>query len=445
MSDYATDEARWAALTARDAAADGAFLYAVSTTGVFCRPSCASRLPLRTNVRFFDAPEAARAAGFRPCKRCRPEGLPREQAIVARVCAVLEARAGERVTLAQLSESVHLSPFHLQRLFKRATGVSPRAYQAAARAAVLRERLRDGAAVTAAAAEAGYGSPSRLYAAAARELGMSPTAYRRGGSGRRIEYATAATRLGQVLVAATEHGVCRIAFGDSAAALAAELRAAFAAASLERADARIAPYIAQIDAYLNGVRAELELPLDLDPTAFQLRVWDALRRIPSGETRSYTQIAEALQMPRAVRAVASACASNPVALAIPCHRVVQKGGALAGYRWGLPRKAALLAAEAQGAAVDMDALPGGEAAAMAKGAASAETTAAATKHAASAETTAAVETDAAPGGHNAAVAKHAASAEKNAPVAKHAFTENTGAATQGATHVFRADTAAIPS
>jgi AraC family transcriptional regulator, regulatory protein of adaptative response / methylated-DNA-[protein]-cysteine methyltransferase len=355
MSDYTTDEARWAALNTRDSAADGVFFYAVVTTGVFCRPSCASRPPLRANVCYFDGPEAARAAGFRPCKRCQPEGLPREQAIVARARAVLDARGGERISLTQLSEAVHLSPFHLQRLFKRVTGVSPRAYQAAARAAALREQLHGGAPVTRAAADAGYGSASQLYADAKRELGMTPAAYRRRGAGLKIAYATAATALGQVLVAATDKGVCRIAFGDSAAALVDELREAFAQAALHEDGGRMVPFIAEIEAYLSGAHAEVALPLDLHATAFQLRVWDALRHIPNGETRSYTELAHALAMPRAVRAVASACAANPVALAIPCHRVLQKGGALAGYRWGLPRKAALLAAEAKRAVAGVSA------------------------------------------------------------------------------------------
>ncbi|MCT7917907.1 bifunctional transcriptional activator/DNA repair enzyme AdaA, partial [Burkholderia pseudomallei] len=292
----------------------------------------------------------ARAAGYRPCKRCRPEGLPRELDIVNRACAVLDAHRQDRFTLAQLSDAVHVSPFHLQRLFKRVVGVSPRQYQAAQRGAALRDALQSGAAVTRAAVDAGFNSPSRLYESVPRELGMSPSAFRRKGAGLKIDYATADTRLGVVLVAATSKGICKIAFGDAAAPLVDELRTGFANAQIAESPERIAPFIAQVDAYLNGTRRRFELPLDLAATEFQQRVWDALRRIPYGETRSYTQIAEALGAPRAVRAVASACASNPVALAIPCHRVVQKGGSLAGYRWGLPRKAALLDAEAQRAA-----------------------------------------------------------------------------------------------
>ncbi len=344
---YSADADRWDAVTTRDTQADGAFFYAVKTTGVFCRPSCASRLPRRENVAFFATADDARAAGYRECKRCQPGGLPRELAIVQRACAALDADPQQRLTLAQLSDAVHLSPFHLQRLFKRVVGVSPRQYQAARRGAALRDALERGDDVTRAAADAGYTSPSRLYSTTASELGMAPSTYRRKGAGLRMHYASAPTRLGFVLVAATGQGICRIAFGDDAATLVNDMRDAFANAELIEDPARIAPFIAQIDAYLEGKRLTFDLPLDIASTAFRQRVWDALQRIPYGQTRSYTQIAEALGAPNAVRAVASACAANPVALAIPCHRVVQKGGALAGYRWGLPRKAALLEAEAQ--------------------------------------------------------------------------------------------------
>lgn len=344
---FATEAERWEAVASHDARADGAFFYAVRTTGVFCRPSCASRQPRRENVAFFDDADAARAAGFRECKRCRPGGLPRELEIVRRACAALDADPQERLTLAELGDAVHLSPFHLQRLFKRVLGVSPRQYQAARRGAALRDALTQGAGVTRASNDAGFGSSSRLYESVPAELGMAPSAYRRKGAGLTIRYASAPTPLGVVLVAATGRGICRIAFGDDAATLVAALHADFANAErVEDAEA-IAPFVAQIDAYLHGRSDRFDLPLDLAPTAFQQRVWEALQRIPYGETRSYTQIAETLGAPRAVRAVASACASNPVALAIPCHRVVQKGGSLAGYRWGLARKAALLDAEAK--------------------------------------------------------------------------------------------------
>ncbi|WP_118184001.1 bifunctional DNA-binding transcriptional regulator/O6-methylguanine-DNA methyltransferase Ada [Paraburkholderia phosphatilytica] len=348
--DWSTDDARWTAVNRRDKDADGEFFYAVKTTGVFCRPSCASRLPRRENVAFFNTTDDARAAGFRDCKRCQPGGLPRELEIVRRACAALDADPQQRLTLAQLSDAVHVSPFHLQRLFKRVVGVSPRQYQAAQRGAALRDALSRGADVTRASADAGFSSPSRMYDTAPAELGMAPSAYRRKGAGLTVRYASAPTNLGIVLVAATEKGICRIAFGDDETALVDEMRDEFANAELIADTAALAPFIGQIRAYLHGERERFDLPLDIAATAFQQRVWDALRRIPYGETRSYSEIAESVGSPRAVRAVASACASNPVALAIPCHRVIHKGGSLAGYRWGLPRKTVLLDTEAQHAA-----------------------------------------------------------------------------------------------
>jgi AraC family transcriptional regulator, regulatory protein of adaptative response / methylated-DNA-[protein]-cysteine methyltransferase len=346
-SNWATDAERWDAVTRREPQADGAFFYAVKTTGVFCRPSCASRLPRRENVAFFTDASAARAAGYRDCKRCQPGGLPRELEIVNRACAALDADRQQRLTLAQLSDAVHVSPFHLQRLFKRVVGVSPRQYQAAQRGAALRDALQSGSDVTRATLDAGFGSPSRMYDSASAELGMTPSTFRRKGAGLTVRYGSAPTSLGFVLIAATDKGICKIGFGDDTAILVDDLRGEFANAELVEDAARLAPFLAQIDAYLRGTRQDFDLPLDIAATAFRQRVWDALRRIPYGETRSYSQIAEAVGSPRAVRAVASACATNPVALAIPCHRVVQKGGALAGYRWGLPRKAALLDNEAQ--------------------------------------------------------------------------------------------------
>lgn len=344
---YSTESDRWAAVARHDAQADGVFFYAVKTTGVFCRPSCSSRQPRRENVEFFATQDAARAAGYRDCKRCQPGGLPREMEIVNRACAVLDADPQQRLTLAQLSDAVHVSPFHLQRLFKRVVGVSPRQYQAAQRGAALRDALKRGTNVTRATVDAGFGSPSRMYDTAPAELGMAPSAYRRKGAGLVVRYAGAATPLGTVLVAATDRGICKIAFGDDRAQLVDALRDEFANAELVEDAARLAPFVAQIDAYLRGSAQCIDLPLDIAPTAFQQRVWDALRRIPYGETRSYSEIAEAVGSPQAVRAVAGACASNPVALAIPCHRVLHKDGSLSGYRWGAERKAALLDAERQ--------------------------------------------------------------------------------------------------
>src|SRR5258706_3061102 len=344
---WSTDADRWTAVTERDARADGEFFFAVRTTGVFCRPSCASRQPRRENVEFFVTVDEARAAGYRDCKRCQPGGLPRELEIVNRACAALDADPQQRLTLAQLSDAVHVSPFHLQRLFKRVVGVSPREYEGAQRGGARRDALQRGANVPRATVDAGFGSPSGMYDNAPADLGMAPSAYRRKGAGLSVHYASAPTSLGFVLVAATDKGICKIAFGHDVAPLVDELRAGFANAELIHDPARLAPFVTQIDAYLRGTQQHFDLPLDVAATAFKLRVWDALRRIPYGETRSYSEIAEAVGSPRAVRAVASACATNPVALAIPCHRVVQKGGALAGYRWGLPRKFALLDTEAR--------------------------------------------------------------------------------------------------
>jgi AraC family transcriptional regulator, regulatory protein of adaptative response / methylated-DNA-[protein]-cysteine methyltransferase len=336
---------RWNALSTRDSAADGTFFYAVRTTGVYCRPSCASRLPRRENVEFFATGTQAETAGYRACKRCQPASLPRELAIVERACKALDADPQQRMTLAQLSEAVHVSPFHLQRLFSRVVGVSPRQYQAARRADALRGSLQSGAGVTRATQDAGFGSTSRMYDMASAELGMTPSLYGQKGAGLVVRYATADTPLGVVLVAATSKGICKISFGDDRRPLEAELAQELAKAERIEDGEHLAPFIAQVNAYLRGTREQFDLPLDISATAFQQRVWDALSRIPYGETRSYTDIAATVGSPRAVRAVANACASNPVALAIPCHRVLQKGGALAGYRWGVSRKAVLLATE----------------------------------------------------------------------------------------------------
>jgi AraC family transcriptional regulator, regulatory protein of adaptative response / methylated-DNA-[protein]-cysteine methyltransferase len=342
---FFADNDRWNAVSTHDSAADGVFFYAVRTTGVFCRPSCASRLPRRENVDYFETVDGAQAAGYRACKRCQPTSLPRELAIVERACKVLDADPQQRITLAQLSDAVHVSPFHLQRLFTRVVGVSPRQYQAAQRADTLRGALQRGVDVTRATHDAGFGSTSRMYEAAPAELGMTPSRYRSKGIGLVVRYATAATPLGFVLVAATDKGICKIAFGDDPSALEADLARELAQAERIEDRSHLAPFIAQVDAYLHGAREQFDLPLDITATAFQQRVWDALRRIPYGETRSYSDIAETVGSPRAVRAVANACASNPVALAIPCHRVLQKSGALAGYRWGVARKIALLTTE----------------------------------------------------------------------------------------------------
>lgn len=343
------DEA-WAAVTSRDARADGRFFYAVTTTGVFCRPSCPSRRPRRRHVLFFARPQEARAAGFRPCRRCAPEArFAPAAAALERVRAHVDAHLDERLTLEALAAVASLSPAHLQRSFKARYGLSPRGYVRARRAERFKAEVRKGRTVTDALYEAGYGSGSRLYEAAAAELGMTPGTYRRGGAGLSIRYTTAAAALGRVLVAATERGVCAVQLGDADAELEAGLARQYPQATLERDDAALRPTLAAILAHLDGGVRQLDLPLDVAATAFEWRVWRALQQIPYGETRSYAEVAAALGRPRAARAVARACAANRVALLVPCHRVVRGDGGVGGYRWGTERKRALLARETAGA------------------------------------------------------------------------------------------------
>jgi AraC family transcriptional regulator, regulatory protein of adaptative response / methylated-DNA-[protein]-cysteine methyltransferase len=335
---------KWQQVLARDARQDGRFVFAVRTTGVFCRPSCPSRRPRRDSVEFFAGPREAERAGYRACLRCRPTQVSEQAQNVLRARQLLDSAEGV-VTLAQLSKRVGLSPFHLQRLFKRATGLSPREYQSARRMQHIKTGLRKGDDVTTALYEAGFGSPSRLYENAGRQLGMTPGAYRRGGAGATIIFAIAPTPLGRMLVAATERGLCAVRFGDSATELEGGLREEFHAASLHRDNAAMGRYIQPLLAGIRGENTIIDLPLDVRATAFQKKVWENLRQIPRGETRSYTEVAREIGAPQAVRAVARACASNPVALAVPCHRVVRSDGDLAGYRWGIERKKKLLEGE----------------------------------------------------------------------------------------------------
>ncbi len=343
------DEATlWRAVLARDAAWDGRFVYAVRTTGAFCRPTCPSRRPLRRNARFFASAGEAVRAGYRPCRRCRPEMPQAPAAARARILAVcrhLEARAGERVPLAELARAVGLSPAHLQRSFKRTVGVSPHRYADALRMGLLRNELRRGASIASASYGAGYGSSSRLYEAAASRLGMTPRAYRRRGAGEEIRYAVVPSPLGFLLVAATRRGVCSLRLGDSMRALETGLREEFGAAALAPARRELAAWLEPLVAYLAGRVAVPELPVDVRATAFEQRVWDAIRAIPYGQTATYGELAAALGRPRAARAVARACARNPVALLVPCHRVVPKGRGAGGYRWGTARKRRLLRLE----------------------------------------------------------------------------------------------------
>ncbi len=326
---------------ARDARQDGRFVFAVRTTGIYCRPSCPSRRPRRDSVEFFSDPQQAERAGYRACLRCKPTEISAQARFVIRARQLLDEAEGV-LTLAELSERVGVSPFHLQRLFKRATGLSPREYQSARRMQQVKHGLRKGDDVTTALYDAGFGSPSRLYEKASQQLGMTPGAYRRGGAGMAIQYAIVPSPLGRLLVAATARGLCSVRFGDSAHELERELREEFRAAEIHRDDAALGRYLQPLLASLRGENTTMDLPLDVRATAFQKKVWDALREIPPGETRSYSEVARAIGDPKAVRAVAAACASNPVALAVPCHRVVRSDGELAGYRWGIERKKKLL-------------------------------------------------------------------------------------------------------
>ncbi|MFZ5508288.1 MAG: bifunctional DNA-binding transcriptional regulator/O6-methylguanine-DNA methyltransferase Ada [Pseudomonadota bacterium] len=335
---------RWTAVRARDAGADGRFFYSVASTGVYCRPSCGARTPRPENVSFHASRTDAEAAGFRPCKRCRPDLPPlaeRQAAMVAALCRQIDD-ADTLPSLDALAAAAGCSRFHLLRVFRAHTGLTPRAWAAARRAERLRERLADGASVTAAIADAGYGSTSRVYEKAAQPLGMTPRRYRAGGADTDIRFAIAQCALGALLVAASTQGVCEIALGDDADALARALQDRFPQARLSGDDADFARLVAQVVGFVEAPRIGLALPLDIRGTAFQQRVWAALRAIPPGQTLSYTELAQRIGAPAAVRAVASACAANTLAVAVPCHRVVRTDGSLSGYRWGVARKRALL-------------------------------------------------------------------------------------------------------
>jgi AraC family transcriptional regulator of adaptative response/methylated-DNA-[protein]-cysteine methyltransferase len=339
---------RWKALASRDSAADGTFVYAVTSTGIYCRPSCPSRRPRADRVRFFDTTVEARQAGFRSCKRCRPDTVGLAQPgidAVRRASAYLATHADQTVTLEHLARVASMSPHHLQRRFKAIVGLSPREFQSALRAGKLRTSLRDGRDVTTAIYEAGYGSPSRVYEAAPTGKGMSLSNYRRGGAGMRIGYSMIATEFGKVLVAATETGVCSVKIGNSESALAADLRREYPAADIEAGLEPNSGWVKAIAKHLRGDAPSLDLPIDVRATAFQWKVWRELQRIPYGETRRYSEVARSIGKPTAVRAVARACATNPVCLVVPCHRVVPAAGGDGGYRWGTKTKHKLLSME----------------------------------------------------------------------------------------------------
>ncbi|MBV9084529.1 MAG: bifunctional DNA-binding transcriptional regulator/O6-methylguanine-DNA methyltransferase Ada [Acidobacteriaceae bacterium] len=335
----------WRAILARDRRADGLMFYAVKTTGIYCKPSCPSRRPRRASVEFFRDACSAEQAGYRACRRCRPNEANSEQQLIEDACDLMARRSGEQTSLEQLARQLGRSAFHFQRTFKQALGVSPREFQEARRFEAFKREVARGVSITDSLYAAGFGSSRALYETANGRLGMAPRQYAQAGVGTAICYSTFSTPLGTALLAATTIGVCSLRFGNNADELEAELRSEFKRAVLTRDNAALACYREKVLRFIEGPIRDLELPLDIKATVFQHRVWTAIRDIPIGETRTSKQLAKAIGKPAAARAVASACAANPVALAIPCHRVVRSGGDLAGYRWGLDRKTALLKSE----------------------------------------------------------------------------------------------------
>ncbi len=338
-------ESLWQAVLNRDPSFDGIFFYGVRSTGIYCRPSCPSRKPSRDRVEFFPSDAAAQSAGYRPCKRCQPQYIDAPNSVQVKIlaaCRYIEAEVERIPTLAELGMHVGMSPSHLQRVFKQIIGVSPFQYADACRLERCKQRLQQGDTIASVVYGTGYGASSRLYEKAPTHLGMTPAAYQQGGRGEIVRYTIVESPLGQMLVAATNRGLCSVRLGESAIALEQELQQEFHNATLVASDIELHDWIQALVDYLNGTRQWSKLPFDVQATAFQLQVWEALRAIPAGTTASYSDIAEAIRQPKAVRAVARACATNPVALVIPCHRVVQKNGNLGGYRWGVNRKQSLL-------------------------------------------------------------------------------------------------------
>ena len=338
---------RWVAVVARDSKADGQFFYAVKTTGVYCRPSCGSRTPKPENVSFHLTTEDAEQAGFRPCKRCKPDQPPlaeQHAALVAGLCRLIESAESEP-SLDELARSARVSTFHLHRIFKAVTGVTPKAYATAHRAKKVREELVHGGSVTKAIYKAGYNSSGRFYEESNQLLGMSPKNFRAGGTNTVIRFAVGECSLGAILVAASELGVCAILLGDDPDALARDLQDRFQNADLIGGDGGFEQMVAKVVGFVEMPKLGIDLPLDVRGTAFQQRVWQALREIPAGSTVSYSDVAQRIGSPKSARAVAQACAANALAVAIPCHRVVRNDGGLSGYRWGVERKRALLERE----------------------------------------------------------------------------------------------------
>lgn len=335
----------WQAVLQRDSSADADLVYAVITTGIFCRPSCPSRRPAQDNVLFFPDASSASQAGYRACKRCKPDTRRADAIVVEKISKYIERHIDRQITLSELAKLAGMSAFTVQRIFQRVTGVSPAQYQRQLRAAAFRHELvKPEARVTDAIYDAGYSGPSRMYESIGGSLGMQPSQYRAQGRGLRIGYTTGSSPLGRILVAATERGLCAVIMGEDDADLEQKLRKQFPAAELSE-DGQLAVKLGQVLDQMAEHPAVLDLPLDLRATAFQMRVWEALRRIPRGETRTYAEVAREIGQPTAVRAVANACASNPVAVVIPCHRVVGSDGKLTGYRWGVERKKKLLEIE----------------------------------------------------------------------------------------------------
>ncbi len=345
------DDPRWKQLVLRDHSAGTGFYYAVRTTGIYCRPSCPSRLPRPKNVEFFDTAEAAELAGYRPCKRCKPNQAPlaeQHAAVIAETCRLIENSEGSEngLTLDELARHAKLSVYYFHRLFKSVTGLTPKAYMTAQRAERVRSNLQQNSSVTEAIFNAGYNANSRFYEKSDALLGMTPSNYKAGGLNTDIRFAIGQCSLGAILVAGSQRGICAILIGDDPELLIQDLQDRFPKANLIGGDSDFEAWMAQVVGFVESPAIGLDLPLDIRGTAFQQRVWQALREIPAGTTASYSDIAERIGAPKAVRAVAGACAANALAVAIPCHRVVRNDGALSGYRWGVERKRALLEKEA---------------------------------------------------------------------------------------------------
>ena len=343
-------DSRWASVLTRDPEADGVFFYSVQTTGVYCRPSCAARLPRPENVAFHATSQDAEGAGFRPCKRCKPEQLSlneRRASIVAEACRSIEG-ASQALTLQQLATAAHLSPFHFQRLFRATLGLTPKQYFMAHRSKTLRKHLAQSETITRAIYDSGFNSNARFYATSNKALGMTPSSFRKGGEDVDISFAVGECTLGSFLVAQSSRGICAIHLGDDPGQLISKLRERFPRATLKAGDAAFNQLVAKVVGLVEAPDTNPGLPLDIRGTAFQQQVWEALRALPYGSTATYQEIANAIGMPKSVRAVAQACAANNLAVAVPCHRVVRSDGSPSGYRWGVERKKLLLQRERSG-------------------------------------------------------------------------------------------------